>query len=341
MQTPQDIRDRIMTRMLRSPRMVRDLLELLPTAWTAAVDAASLRKLPAEFIGERGDKRIADPCWLVEVSGSESAIVLIENLSTPDRRMPARAMTRTGLLYETLGAVARGPDGRFPPVLLVVVYTGHRMWPMPDDLTGLVRVPVGRCLPWLEGRRYVRLDLRNSATQYPERGNRMAALARLTFAESAFGAARLLTDLREWLDLRQEDEARLYQCYLDWFYATVPRLRPHGWDPERDRKVEKLMVEQSVLERNTERWLKRYRREVYAEGLAVGLADGRRQGFAHERSLLVRQAARRFGPEIGRRLGTRLENVDDPDLLDRVGDLILDPNTGEQLLGRIDGGARI
>ena len=28
------------------------------------VDATSLRELPTEFIGERGDKRIADLCWL-------------------------------------------------------------------------------------------------------------------------------------------------------------------------------------------------------------------------------------------------------------------------------------
>ena len=103
-------------------------------------------------------------------------------------------------------------------------------------------------------------------------------------------------------------------------------------NPDRDRKLEELMAEQSVLERNTDRWLKRYRREVYAEGLA----DGRRQALAHERSLLVRQAARRFGADIGRRLGARLGNIDDPGLLDRVGDLMVDCKTGEQLLGGID-----
>ncbi len=92
-------------------------------------------------------------------------------------------------------------------------------------------------------------------------------------------------------------------------------------------------AEQSVLERNTDRWLKRYRREVYAEGLA----DGRRRALAHERALLVRQAARRFGADTGQRLGARLENVDDPGLLNRVGELIVDCETGKQLLAGIDG----
>ena len=306
-----------MKRMLRCPRVVRDLLALLPAEWTAAVDSASLCELPTEFISERGDKRIADLCWLAEGGGGDSAIVLIENQSTPDWRMPARATTRVGLLYESLGATARGPDGRFPPVVIVVVYTGHRPWRMPDDLTGLVRVPARHPLPWLDGRRYARLDLRDVAAQYPEQGNRMAALARLTFAESVFGVNRLLADLCGWLDFGDEDEARLYQCYLDWLYAIEPRLRPRGWDPDRDRNLEELMAEQSILARNTDRWLERYGREILAERL-------------------MRLAARRFGADTGQRLGTKLENVDDSGLLDRVGDLIVDCETGDQLLASID-----
>ena len=327
MDTPRDNQDRFMKLMLRCPRMVRDLLALLPAEWTVAVDAASLRELPTEFIGERGDKRIADLCWLAE--GGEPAIILIENQSTPDRRMPARATTRIGLLYESLGGEARGPDGRFPPTLVVVMYTGHRPWRPPDDLSGLVRLPVGHPLPWLTGRRYARLDLRDPATQYPKRGNRMAALARLMFAESPFDAIHLLKEVGEWLDFGDEDEERLYRCYVNWFYAITPTLRPPDWDPERERTVEDLMREVSALERNTDRWLEGHRRDAFA--------DGRREGIAHERALLVRQAARRFGADTGRRLEARLRAVEDPGRLDRVGDLIVDCETGEQLLASIDG----
>ena len=255
--------------------------------------------------------------------------MLIENQSAPDRRMPARAMARTGLLYETLSAAARAPDGKFPPALVVVVYTGDRPWRGPDDLTGLVRVPASAPFSGLAGRRYARLDLRDRAAQYPERNNRMSALARLTFAESYVDAIRVLGDVREWLDFGDADEARLYQCYLDWFHAVEPRFRPRDWDPERERKLEELMVEQSILERNNERWLQRYRREA--------LAEGRRDGLAHERALLVRQAARRFGADTGRRLEALLRAVEDPDRLERVGDLIVDSETGEQLLGGLDG----
>ena len=328
-----DIQDRLMKLMLGRQRMVRDLLALLPAEWTAGVDASVLRELPTEFIGARGDKRVADLCWLAEGPGGDPAIMLIENQSAPDPRMPARAMTRVGLLYESLGAAARRSDGKFPPVLPVVVYTGHRPWRAPDDLTGLVHVPAGHPLRLLAERCYARLDLRDPAAQYPERGNRMAALARLMFAESYADAIRVLGKVREWLDFGDEDEARLYQCYLDWFCTVSPEVRPRDWDPERERELEELMAEKSILQRNNERWLARRRQEWLEEGRA----EGRRQALAEgRREALVRLAARRFGADAGRRLEARLRAVEDPGRLDRVGDLIVDSETGEQLLGGVD-----
>ena len=160
----------------------------------------------------------------------------------------------------------------------------------------------------------------------------MSALARLAFAESYADAIRLLGEVRGWLDFGDEDEARLYQCYLDWFQAVAPEFRTRDWDPERERKLEELMAEQSILQRNNERWLARRRQEWLAEGRADALADG----IARERALLVRLAARRFGADTGRRLEARLRAVEDPGRLDRVGDLIVDSETGEQLLGRIN-----
>ena len=150
----------------------------------------------------------------------------------------------------------------------------------------------------------------------------MAALARLMFAESPFDAIHLLKEVGEWLDFGDEDEERLSRCYVNWFYAVTPTLRPRDWDPERERKVEELMREVSALERNTDRWLEGHRRHAFA--------DGRREE-------LVGLAVRRFGADTGQRLGARLENVNDPGLLNRVGELIVDCETGKQLLAGIDG----
>ncbi len=97
------------------------------------------------------------------------------------------------------------------------------------------------------------------------------------------------------------------------------------------------MAEKSILQRNNERWLERHRQELLAEGRREAVAEGRREGLTDgRREMLVRQAARRFGADTGRRLEARLKAVEDPGRLDRVGDLIVDSETGEQLLGGID-----
>lgn len=51
----------------------------------------------------------------------------------------------------------------------------------------------------------------------------------------------------------------------------------------------------------------------------------------------MQQAVRRFGADTGRRLEARLRAVEDPGHLERVGVLIVDCETGEQLLGSVDG----
>ena len=148
----------------------------------------------------------------------------------------------------------------------------------------------------------------------------MAALARLVFAESPFDAIHVLKEVGEWLDFGDEDEQRLYRCYVNWFYAITPKLRPPDWDPEREREVEEIMREVTALEKNTNRWLEGHRRDAFAEGQREGRADGRREGHADgQREALVRLAARRFGVDIGRRLEARLRSVKDPSRLDRVG----------------------
>ena len=88
------------------------------------------------------------------------------------------------------------------------------------------------------------------------------------------------------------------------------------------------MEEMTAFQRNTERAIERYRQE--------GMELEKARSAEHERSLLARQASRRFGATIGRRLGTRLADVNDPAVFDRVGDLVVDCATGEELLGGID-----
>ena len=97
------------------------------------------------------------------------------------------------------------------------------------------------------------------------------------------------------------------------------------------------MEEMTAFRRNTERAIERYRREGLELGIERGLERGIERGIEHERSLLARLASRRFGDAAGRRLGAWLAGVSDPAVFDKVGDLIVDCATGEELLCGVNG----
>ena len=71
-----------------------------------------------------------------------------------------------------------------------------------------------------------------------------------------------------------------------------------------------------------------------ARARAETLEQGLEQGLERERTLLSRQAARKFGAEAGAGLATLLVGVADPDRLAEIGDLVVDCADGAELLAR-------
>ena len=90
-----------------------------------------------------------------------------------------------------------------------------------------------------------------------------------------------------------------------------------------------LMEGLTVLEARSREWPR--------EWLEEGREQGREQGREELRSLLARQAVRRFGVHIGERLTAALADMRDPTRLEEVGELILDCDGGADLLRRING----
>ena len=87
----------------------------------------------------------------------------------------------------------------------------------------------------------------------------------------------------------------------------------------------------------------RRRREAIDEGLKLGRTEGLKQGMSRglkqgmvegERTLLRRQAARRFGVETGDALAALLANEEDVERLAEVGELMVDCASPEELLQR-------
>ena len=66
------------------------------------------------------------------------------------------------------------------------------------------------------------------------------------------------------------------------------------------------------------------------EWLAQGREEGREEGLEHERALLCRQAASRFGADTSRLLSAALARVADPDRLADIGEWLVRCETGEE-----------
>ena len=202
-------------------------------------------------------------------------------------------------------------------------------------------------VPGVFGPSYRLLDLGRIASDDSKQRNRFHLLARLTWADSVGEAAQLLMDACGWLDLAAEDEQDLFRDYVNWLYALEPDAFAPDWDPHERKSMEELMGQLSPLQINTARLREQHlaegvlrgRVEGRTEGRAEGRTEGRAEGTAHERAMLARQAARRFGAGFGRRLGAALREVSDPVELDRIGDLIVDCATGEELLDGLNGAA--
>ena len=105
MNAPRDIKDRIAKRLLRHPRMARDMLAFVPAEWLADVRLESLRELPAEYISASGGRRVGDLLMLADRDDGRRLLLMIEHQSTPGKRMAARMTNQTGMLYERPRAI--------------------------------------------------------------------------------------------------------------------------------------------------------------------------------------------------------------------------------------------
>ena len=76
-------------------------------------------------------------------------------------------------------------------------------------------------------------------------------------------------------------------------------------------------------------------RQGRVEGICQGRAEGIRRGLEHERELLRRQAALRFGADTAERLSGVLDGITDPDRLAEVGECIVRCDTGSEFLARV------
>ena len=83
-------------------------------------------------------------------------------------------------------------------------------------------------------------------------------------------------------------------------------------------------------------WIEEGCEQGIREGLQQGLERGREEGLEHERFLLRRMAASRFGAGTAERLSEVLAHISEPERMAEVGEWLVRCDTGAELLARVE-----
>ena len=263
--------------------------------------------------------------------------------------------------------ILEGPArGRLPPVLPIVLYNGEAPWKAPVEVGELI-APVG---PWLKpyqpSQRYIVVDERHVGAEDLPASNLMRAVLGLEQSRAPGDLARVAGLLVEWL--RDPRDDALKRAFADWVRqmaegfvpddAALPAVEtlegvrmtlvervaewPKQWLREgREQVVEELRRAGAelppeganmTLEERVAEWPKQWLRQ----GREQGVKEGIEQGLEHERALLRRQVASRFGAQTAERLSGVLAGIADPEALAEVGEWLVRCETGDEFLARVD-----
>ena len=279
--------------------------------------------MPTEFISRAGDRRFGDALWVASLRDGRQVMVMIEIQSDVDSDMAARMAAYVGMVYESLTPAARGTTGRYPAIFPLVVHTGNSEWNAADNLGDLAD-PVPDLAGHVAGRRYVRLDL-GALAREDLRNDRLGVLAQLSDGRPLAHKVAVLRKAEEWLRDGDAEDHSLFGAYQDWVRVLLPQLELPVPYPD----TEVVLAWRDLMDGMTE--LEARAREWPQEWLQQGREEGREEG---QLALLSRQASRRFGVATAEALVAELTGSDHV-RLEAVADLILDCETGSELIDRV------
>lgn len=307
-------------------RLVEDLLRaFVGGGRLARVDFSTLQKLSTEYVSDELLKRRGDTVWRLRVGGRWAfLLLLLEFQSRDDRYMALRILNYTGLLYQEL-VRNEAPEAqpRLPAVLPVVLYNGTAPWDAPLEVRDLI-APVGKWLtPYQPSQRYFVVDEQRVDEDAIPSGNLMRAVIGLEQSRTPADLARVASALSEWL--AGPENARLRDAFTDWIRSSIENMTPAG---EAVPALENLEEVRMSLEERVKEWPAQWMRE--------GREEGREEGLEHERGLLCRMAALRFGAETGERLAPLLTQITDAEYLTEAGEWLVRCKDGSELLAKVE-----
>ncbi len=196
-------------------------------------------------------------------------------------------------------------------MLAITIYNGRQRWTAPDNVFDLIEPARG----WLAERQprlpHQVLDLRTLARQPPrtEEPNVVAWIASMELDSSAGNVTRVVGEVLTVYG--GSEHTRLREAFRQWVLGAA-----ESWGIE-DEVLEKV---KSLKEAGM----------IYA-----GVEEQKEQAHREGRITLVRRQARlKFGAWTAERLSRLLDDITDPEAIARIGDQIIECETGEELLAR-------
>lgn len=258
---------------------------------------------------------VAPTLTVAHPSESADKIVPVPQPQLPQRD-PSHALVHHyvgiafhGLLDRKRRRNQLAPGGLLPPTLAVTIYNGRDRWTAMDDVRDLVE-PTGG---WLADHQpklvHKALDLRALTGQPLPEHNVVSCIADMEADSSAGNVSRVV---REVLDTYPGPEhKRLREAFREWVLGAA---QSWGIGEEVMKQVESLK-EAGMVYAGVEELKEMALREAHA-------------------TLVCRQTRLKFGTDTAERLSKLLEEVSDPERIARIGDRIIQCETGAELLAR-------
>ena len=348
--------DRVYKRFYADPAVVEEIVrDFVGGAWTRELDFATLERLPAEMIDPvLPVVRHADMMWRVRFRDRPLHVVLLfEFQSSPDPNMAVRIAVETGVFYRELAKLRkRDPSVGEHVVVPVVVKSFEGPWTaarsMAEWLGGGVPEELAE---YAAGQGYALLDEAAEAKKAGASGGaggvvraamalrrerdpaRLSALVRSLDVQ--LGASSVARDaLAEWIrsQMINSGATEAEVAHLDTLREAGEMYVNQFQETFRDGLAQG--VEQGLAQ-GVEQGLAK----GLAQGVEQGLAQGVEQGLAQGVEQGVKQAhvdiARwKFGEETAERLAELLEGAGDTERVSRIGRLLVECETGEELIAK-------
>ena len=329
--------DRVYKRFYADPAVVEEIVrDFVGGAWTQELDFATLERLPAELVDPvLPVVRHADMMWRVRFRDRPLHVVLLfEFQSGPDPNMAVRIAVETGVFYRELAELRkRDPSVGEHLVVPVVVKSFEGPWTAAQGMADWLGEGVPEELAaYAAGQGYALLDEAAEAKKAVSVGGVVRAALALRRERDP---ERLSALVRE-LDVQLGASSVARDALVEWLRSQM--INSGATEAE----VAHLDTLREAGEMYVNQFQETFRdglAQGVEQGLAQGLAQGVEQGLAQGVEQGVKQAhvdiARwKFGEETAERLAELLEAAGDAERVSRIGRLLVECETDEELIAK-------